>query len=53
VKAVAAIVEAVACGDPTPSEAEDLSRLIDRFIRAAEATDILDRLESLEAERLK
>ncbi|WP_246776640.1 DUF5681 domain-containing protein [Microvirga sp. VF16] len=53
VKASAALVEAVASGDLTPSEAEDLSRLVDRFIRAVEATDILERLESLEAERLK
>lgn len=53
VKAAAAIVEAVACGDLTPSEAEDLSRLVDRFIRAVETTDILERLESLEAERLR
>jgi hypothetical protein len=53
VKAAAAIVEGVASGDLTPSEAEDLSRLVDRFVRAVEATDILERLESLEGERLK
>jgi hypothetical protein len=53
VKASAALVEAVACGDLTPSEAEDLSRLVDRYVRAIETTDILERLESLEAERLK
>jgi hypothetical protein len=52
VKASAALVAAVACSDLTPSEAEDLSRLVDRFVRAVEATDILERLESLEAERL-
>ncbi|WP_315975073.1 DUF5681 domain-containing protein [Microvirga yunnanensis] len=53
VKAAAAIVEAVASGDLTPSEAEDLSRLVDRFVRAVETTDILERLESLEAEKLR
>jgi hypothetical protein len=53
VKASAALVEAVACGDLTPSEADDLSRLVDRFVRAVETTDILERLESLEAEKLR
>ncbi|QRM27350.1 DUF5681 domain-containing protein [Microvirga sp. VF16] len=53
VKASAALVAAVASGDLTPSEAEDLSRLVDRYVRAVEATDILERLESLEAARLK
>jgi hypothetical protein len=52
VKASAALVAAVASGDLTPSEAEDLSRLVDRFVRAVEATDILERLENLEAGRL-
>jgi hypothetical protein len=52
VKAAAALVEAVASGDLTPSEAEDLSRLVDRYVRAVEATDILERLENLEAERM-
>ena len=53
VKASAALVEAVASGDLTPSEADDLSRLVDRFVRAVETTDVLERLESLEAERLR
>ncbi|MBO1908223.1 hypothetical protein KHP60_21565 [Microvirga sp. 3-52] len=53
VKAAAALVEAVASGDLTPSEADDLSRLVDRYVRAVETTDVLERLESLEAERLK
>jgi Family of unknown function (DUF5681) len=53
VKASAALVEAVASGDLTPSEADDLSRLVDRFVRAVETTDILERLETLEAERLR
>jgi hypothetical protein len=53
VKATAALVEAVASGDLTPSEADDLSRLVDRFVRAVETTDVLERLESLEAEKLR
>jgi hypothetical protein len=53
VKASAALVEAVASGDLTPSEAEDLSRLVDRYIRAVETTDTLERLESLEVEKLR
>jgi hypothetical protein len=53
VKASAALVEAVASGDLTPSEADDLSRLVERFVRAVETTDILERLESLEAERTR
>jgi hypothetical protein len=53
VKASAALVEAVASGDLTPSEADDLSRLVDRFVRAVETTDVLERLESLEAEKLR
>jgi hypothetical protein len=53
VKATATLVEAVASGDLTPTEAEDLSRLVDRFVRAVETTDILVRLESFEAERLR
>ncbi|WP_246529650.1 hypothetical protein [Microvirga zambiensis] len=53
VKTAAAIVEAVASGDLTPSEADDLSQLVDCYVRAVETTDILERLESLEGERLK
>src|ERR671921_1553567 len=34
VKASAALVEAVASGDLTPWEADDLSRLVPRFVRA-------------------
>jgi len=51
VKASAALLTAVASGDLTPSEAEALSKLVERFVRAVEAHHILERLESLEAER--
>ena len=46
--AAAAIVRAVADGDLTPSEAAELSKLLDNFIRIVEATDVQARLEALE-----
>ena len=39
-KAAAAIVRAVADGDLTPSEAAELSKVLDNFIRIVEATDV-------------
>jgi hypothetical protein len=47
-KASAAIVEAVAIGDLTPSEAGDLSRVIEGFTRTLEATELEQRIERLE-----
>jgi hypothetical protein len=49
VKATAALVEAVAAGRLTPSEAGELAKLVDGFARAAELHDIQQRLEKLEA----
>jgi hypothetical protein len=46
--AAAAIVQAVAEGDLTPSEAADMSKLLDNFTRVLEATDFQSRLEALE-----
>jgi hypothetical protein len=46
--AAAAIVHAVAEGDLTPSEAADMSKLLDNFTRVLEATDFQARLEALE-----
>jgi hypothetical protein len=46
--AAAAIVRAVAEGDLTPTEAAELSKLLDNFIRVLEATDVQARLEALE-----
>src|SRR3954467_8079425 len=46
--AAAAIVHAVADGELTPSEAADLSKLLDNFPRVLEATDFASRLEALE-----
>jgi hypothetical protein len=45
VKAASAIVEAVACGDLTPSEASELSRVVEGFTRTLEAVDFEARLE--------
>jgi hypothetical protein len=49
VKATAALVEAVAAGRLTPSEAGELAKLVDGFARAAELHDIQQRLDKLEA----
>jgi hypothetical protein len=46
--AAAAIVGAVADGDLTPSEAAELSKLLDNFTRVLEATEFQTRLEALE-----
>ena len=46
--AAAAIVRSVADGDLTPSEAAELSKLLDNFTRVLEATDFQARLEALE-----
>jgi hypothetical protein len=51
VTASAALAEAVAAGDLTPSEAAELSKLVEGFTRAIETTDLLDRIERLETER--
>ena len=49
VKATAALAEAVATGDLTPSEAAELSKLVDGFTKAVEQHDIQQRLERIEA----
>ena len=48
VKATGAIAQAVADGDLTPSEAGELSRLIESFTRAVETHDLESRLAKLE-----
>ena len=53
VKAATAIVEAVACGDLTPSEANDLSRVVEGFTRTLEAVDFEARLTRLEKSTCK
>jgi hypothetical protein len=47
-KASTAIVEAVACGDLTPSEADELSRVIANFAKVAESADLAERIKRLE-----
>jgi hypothetical protein len=47
-EAAAAIVRAVADGDLTPSEAAELSKVLDNFLRVVEATEFEARLEALE-----
>jgi Family of unknown function (DUF5681) len=49
VKAMAAIVDAVAKGELTPSEASELSKVIEGFTKAVEAHDFEERLVKLEA----
>jgi hypothetical protein len=46
--AVAAIIEAVAKGILTPSEAGELGKLVDSFTKAAEALEIVERITRLE-----
>jgi hypothetical protein len=48
IKASGAIVAAVAAGEITPSEAEELSKVVDSFTRAVEAADFEARLVKLE-----
>lgn len=49
--ATKAILEAVATGDFTPSEAAELGKLVDAHVRAIEVTDISKRLDALEGGR--
>jgi hypothetical protein len=49
VAAAAAIAEAVAAGDLTPSEAAELAKLVDAFARAIEVHDLNERVGRLEA----
>ena len=52
-KASAALCEAVASGRLTPSEAGELSKLVDGFTKAFELHEIHQRLEKLEAAAAK
>ena len=46
--AATAIMRAVAGGDLTPSEAAELGKTIDSFIRVAETADLAERIKRLE-----
>jgi hypothetical protein len=48
-KASAGLLEAVAAGELTTTEAGDLSKVLDAHLRALELTDIESRLRALEA----
>jgi hypothetical protein len=48
VSASAAIVEAVASGDLTPSEAAELSKVVDGYSRVLQAVEFEERLSKLE-----
>ena len=48
-RAIAAIAEGVAAGDLTPSEAGELSRVVDGFVRVREAADLAGRVQALES----
>lgn len=48
VRANAALVAAVAAGELTPSEATEMSRLVDNVTRALETTDLAARIARLE-----
>jgi len=50
VKAVAAVVAAVAAGDLTTSEAAEVAKIIDIYVRTLAATDFEERLQKLEHE---
>lgn len=50
-KATQAIMEAVAGGELTPSEAAELGKLVDAHAKAIEVTDLHRRLEALEGGR--
>jgi hypothetical protein len=47
-KAMAAIVQAVASGDLTASEASDLAALVEKFVKAIEASELAVRLSAIE-----
>jgi hypothetical protein len=49
VKATSAILEAVSCGELTPSEAGELSKLVDSFRSALTTAELEERLAKLEA----
>jgi hypothetical protein len=46
--ATGALVAAVAAGDLTPSEAAELSKLIEAYVKSLEVTDLAARIASLE-----
>ena len=52
-KASAALLEAVASGELTPSEAAELGKLVEAHMKAIELTDVQTRLEALEQAQVR
>ena len=50
-KATKALMQGVADGEITPSEAAELSKLVDAHVKAVEVQDVATRLAALEADR--
>ena len=48
--AIAAITKGVTCGELTPSEGVELSRLVETYVTAFETTEIERRLQALEGQ---
>lgn len=48
VSAVSALVAAVAAGEVTPSEAAELSKLVESYIKSLEVRDLAERIANLE-----
>lgn len=48
-RAMGAVLEAVAAGDVTPSEAEGIAKIVEGYLRALETTEFEKRLAMLEA----
>jgi hypothetical protein len=47
-KAMAAITTAVACGEITATEAADVAKLVETYVRSVEASDLEKRLRAIE-----
>ena len=45
---MSAVLAAVAAGDITPSEAGEIGKLIEMYVRTVEANDLAKRIEQLE-----
>jgi hypothetical protein len=50
-EAMSAIIGATAAGELTPTEANEIGRLVESFVRALETTELEKRITALEAER--
>jgi hypothetical protein len=46
--ALSALLTAVSCGEITPTEASEVGKLVDGYVKATETNELADRLERLE-----